>query len=229
MEGSLRQKLFDRIQSVDFQNDLYYNEAVEKSQIVFHHSSGWDNARGMFNYWAKNKSRVATCIGIEDGGTIYQAFKSSKWGYHLGVTANHLRSYNASSSSKLLNMKSIGVEICSFGPLVLGDGKKFHPKDYPSITVPDGKVHKYEVPFRGYFYYERYTPEEIESCRLLALYWREEYGIPLTYHPEMWEVNSKALSGVPGVWTHCSYRPEDEKWDCHPQPDFVQMLKELPD
>lgn len=227
MERSERQKLFDRIHKVDFQEGQYWNESVEKNQIVWHHSHGWDNARGMFRMWQNDKQRVATCIGVEDDGKVLQAFHSSKYGYHLGVTQSLINNYGGNSTPKLLNMRSIGVEICSFGPIIYGDDGKYHPLGYPSISLPKEEIYEYTTPFRGYCFYERYTPDEIETARLLALYWNEKYGIPLDYHPDMWDVSSKALSGEPGNWTHVSFRPEPEKFDCHPQADFVQMLKEL--
>jgi hypothetical protein len=43
------------------------------------------------------------------------------------------------------------------------------------------------------------------------------------YNEEMWDVNKDAMSGVPGVWTHVSYRYD--KSDCYPSADLIQALR----
>jgi hypothetical protein len=61
--------------------------------------------------------------------------------------------------------------------------------------------------------------------RKLLIFWNERYGIPLDYNQDMWALSSKALSGQDGVWTHVSFR--EDKSDCHPQPELIEMLKSL--
>ena len=61
----------------------------------------------------------------------------------------------------------------------------------------------------------------------LILFWHDRYGIPVDYHEDMWDVSQDALDGTPGVWTHVSYRPYPEKFDCHPQPELISMLRTL--
>ncbi len=43
----------------------------------------------------------------------------------------------------------------------------------------------------------------------------------------MFETNKQALNGYHGVFTHVSYR--EDKSDCHPQPELIQMLKSIKD
>ena len=38
-------------------------------------------------------------------------------------------------------------------------------------------------------------------------------------------ISKNAMNGVPGVWTHTSYR--NDKSDCHPQKELIEMLKRL--
>jgi len=84
---------------------------------------------------------------------------------------------------------------------------------------------EYPNGYKGYFAFEKYTDEQIESLRKLLLYWGDIYNIPLDYNDDMWSINVKALSGQSGIWTHVSYRVD--KSDCHPQPELIQMLKSL--
>lgn len=213
----IRQSVLDRLFQTDFQQHNYFDEKVSKNQIVLHHTAGRDDARGMYQYWSTQNIKIATCVGIQDNGNIYQGFHSSKWGYHLGV------------SGSSLDKHSIGIEICNWGGLKKGNDGKFYawPDDYSSVTVPPEKVIEYPEGFRGFYYYERYTKEEIDSLRLLLLLWAEDYNIPLTYHDNMWQMNDNALNGEDGVWSHVSYRPETEKQDCHPQSELIEMLKNL--
>ena len=36
----------------------------------------------------------------------------------------------------------------------------------------------------------------------------EKYSIPNTYQPDMWKLNTQALNGSPGIWTHVSFRAD---------------------
>lgn len=206
----IMKELFDSIKQVEFPADQYRRETHQKTQIVIHHTAGWDNARGVFEWWKSNPQRIATCCAINDYGLIYQGFGSEFWGYHLGA------------GNPELDMHSIGVEICNWGWLEKVNGKFY---SYTKAEVPAEKVVSYVAPFRGHHHWERYTDKEIESLKMLLQYWRYKYDIPLTYRDEMWDVSPKALAGEPGVWTHVSYRKD--KFDCHPQPELIAMFKSL--
>ena len=201
------------IKTLDFPENQYYRAEHPKKQVVLHHSAGWDNSRNMFAGWAKDPARIATCIGICDDGTITQGFSSKFWGHHIG--AKH-------PNNTSLNMQSIGIEICAWGPLKKVNGKYY---SWAGAEVPEEKVQVYAKPFKGSLYYEKYTEAEIESVRQLLVHWNKQFGIPLDYHADMWEVSERALSGKPGIWTHVSYRAD--KSDCHPQPELIEMLKSL--
>jgi hypothetical protein len=214
----IKQCVLDRLYQTDFQQDNYFKEQSSKNQIVLHHTAGRDNARGMYNYWGDSNTKIATCVGIQDDGNVYQGFHSSYWGYHLGVSGN------------TLDKRSVAIEICNWGGLKKKNGKYYAwPDDYSSVTVPEEKVIEYPQGFRGFKYYERYTIEEIKSLRLLILLWAEDYNICLNYNSDMWQKNDRALTGENGIWTHVSYRDAQEKQDCHPQPELITMLKKLKD
>ena len=132
----------------------------------------------------------------------------------------------------------IGTEIDSWGPLKLingefvtyvndwGKGDKRDKKgNRLKVTVPEKDVVHYANKFRGYQYYERYTPFQLDSVAMLCQYYKEYHGIPINYSDSIWDVNANALKGVPGTYTHASYRPD--KSDCHPQPELIAMLKSL--
>lgn len=235
------------IAAVDFPETKYFPLEYPKKQIVLHHTvSNSNSVRGDIEHWLTLSDRIATCIIIDDKGIANQCFSSKYWAHHLGVKATYLQQKGFkdwTTRNVELNRGSIAIEIDNWGGLILGDGtaKQFGMKEdkvTPNIitTVP-GKyyaaygnvvtceVQTYATPFRGYNYYEKYNDKQIQTVGELLLLWHIKYGIPLDYHPEMWEINKKALSGEPGVWTHVNYR--SDKSDCHPDPNLIEMLKTL--
>ena len=218
-----------------FPGNQFVEEETLKDIFVIHHSAGWDDARQMFDNWAHDtQGRVCTSYGITDDGTIYQGFDSNYWGYALYVNSpgNDVNNiYRTSKHDNHLNSRAIQVELCNWGALIEKNNKLYAWPAYKSnnwiskYEVPKSKAILYEDGFKGFNWYERYTDKEIESLRNLILFHHEKNGILLEYNSDMWNVSENALKGYPGIWTHVSYRTD--KSDSHPQPELIQMLKEL--
>ena len=223
------------INFIDYPKDQYFSnedDVYEKTQVIIHHTESGSGVRGDIQTWLLTSKRIATCIIIDRDGTVNQLFSSKYWGAHVG----------AGKSS--LDKHSIGVELDNWGGLILGDGtvkqigknsdgtekyiKTISGKYYATygniVNVP---VTEYALGFRGYKFYESYTEAQIRSVGELLLFWNKRYNIPLEYNEDMWDVSQKALSGTLGVWTHVSFRPEPEKFDCHPQIELINMLKTI--
>ena len=223
-EPKLPKLRYEEIIQVDFPENRYFKEQTDKRQIVLHHTVSGRGVAGDINWWKQNPQRIATAVIIEWNGDIYQLFSSRYWAHHLGVRA---------ANNRALNEASIGIEIDAWGGLI-----KYNRKWYPArwdenkrkhvadtriapikdvVTYPDG--------YRGFYGYEKYTDEQIESVRKLLVYWGKHYNIPLKYNDDMWEISQKALRGDAGVWSHTSFR--QDKSDVHPQKELVDMLKSL--
>ena len=221
------------INFIDYPKDQYFSnedDVYEKTQVIIHHTESGSGVRGDIQTWLSTSKRIATCIIIDRDGTVNQLFSSKYWGAHVG----------AGKSS--LDKHSIGVELDSWGGLILGDGRvkqigknsdgtekyiktisgKYYATYGNIVNVP---VTEYGFKFRGYKFYESYTEAQIKSIGELLLLWNKRYGIPLTYRENFYELSQEALSGIPGVWSHTSYRPYPEKFDIHPQPELLLMLK----
>jgi hypothetical protein len=122
-----------------------------------------------------------------------------------------------------LDKHAIAIEICNWGPIEKINGKFYN---YVDREIPADQVTELETPYKGHKYYHRYTDAQIESTRQLLLYWRDTYGIDLTYREEdMWTISTQALKGEQGVYTHNSYRKD--KSDIYPCPRMIAMLKSL--
>jgi N-acetyl-anhydromuramyl-L-alanine amidase AmpD len=210
--------------SVNFPEDQYYKQQTLKKQIVLHHTVSGQGTDGDISWWRSTADRVGTAVIIGWDGRIYQCFSSIYWAHHLGTHA---------ANNQVLNMSSIGVEIDAWGALIKVNGKWYPAswdvnlkKNIPNVTVkPIQNVQEYPQGFKGFYGFEKYTEQQICSLKKLLVYFRDKYGIPLRYNETMWNLSDDALGGEQGVWTHVSYR--EDKSDCHPQPELIQMLKSL--
>jgi len=210
------------IRQIEFPATQYIGEETKKKQIYLHHTAGNPSGEGVFNWWASNPERVATCVAISgpgsNDGEIVQGFSSKFWGYHLGIKPGVFAKQGL--SWKNLDKNSIGIEICNWGQLSERNGKFYN---YVGGEVKD--VIKLDKSYKGWLYFHNYSDAQIESVRQLLLLWRDKYGIPLTYNEDIWEVSKRALKGEPGVFTHNSVRVD--KVDIYPHPKMIQMLKSL--
>ena len=67
--------------------------------------------------------------------------------------------------------------------------------------------------------------KQLETLKNLIIYLCEKYNISKDYKEDMWDISTSALSGSPGIYTHVSFRKD--KSDCHPQIEFIKLLKDL--
>lgn len=213
--------ILKKIVKVDFPADQYVAEEKPKTQIVIHHTVSGPGAENDIAYWRSTTDRIGTCVIIDNKGVPFQCFSSKYYAYHLGLKESHFKAQGLPYLR--LDPTTIGVEIDAYGGLTKKDGKWL---TVYGNEIPVARVQEYTTPFMGFCAYERYTVEQIETLRQLLLYWADRYGIPLDYHEDMWDVSKDALSGVPGIYTHVSYRGSS-KSDCHPQPELITMLKGL--
>ena len=97
--------------------------------------------------------------------------------------------------------------------------------NYLNQEIPIEDVYVYDSPFRGSFYYQKYTDKQFESLEKLINYLVVTYNIPKDYKKDMWDISRSALSGRPGIYTHASFRKD--KSDCHPQDELIEILNTL--
>jgi hypothetical protein len=219
-----------KIKHVALKEGQYFREEVKKVQIVLHHTAGNSSAPATIQNWnTDDRGKIATCIVVSGKGTstgtydgeICQCYSSKYWAYHLGLKSDIFRSKGVPYKS--IDPLAIGIEICNWGPLTL-KGHKFY--NYVDREVPSDQVCALDKPYKGHLYYHAYTDAQIESVRQLLVYWGKVHGIPLKYNEtDMWDISKNALSAVPGIYTHNSYRKD--KSDISPQPKMIAMLKTL--
>ncbi|PKQ69921.1 MULTISPECIES: N-acetylmuramoyl-L-alanine amidase [Raineya] len=210
--NALYQKLLNIVELQNFAGH-YYKQTYPKNQIVWHHSAGWDNARGMYDWWRQDGvMHVATAVGIVDDGTLFRGYDESFWAHHIGM--KHL-------NNLARNQQSVAVEICNWGSLTEKNKKLY---SWANVEIPKKKA--IALNYKGYKYYEIYTDSEIKTLKYWTLLNAMRFGIPLAYREsDMWELSQNAINGVAGIYTHNSYI--SWKTDVSPQLKLIKMAKEL--
>jgi N-acetyl-anhydromuramyl-L-alanine amidase AmpD len=208
--------------------NLYTQKEYKKKQIVLHHTVSGEGYSGDIATMFKRGYVVA--FMIERNGNIHQLFDEKYSGNHLGIPAETFSSRGIPYQK--LDLGSIGIELDSWGQ-VLPVGDKFYPVKWengkfvprkdcaPLANYPESYCTKY----RGFEYYERYTPQQLASLEKLLNFLMAKHEIHNTYLSDMWDVCNRALKGYEGVFSHTSYRKD--KFDVHPQPELVNLLKSL--
>lgn len=208
----------------NFPLNQYYQEIYNKKIIVLHHTVSGEGYDGDINWWINTPEKVGTPYIIDRKGNIVEVFNPKYWIHHLGIKQETLKKYGSNVTNNKLNQISIGIELDSWGALTFKNGKYYA---FSGKEIPLEKVQIYDKPFRGSKYYEKYTNEQLNSLKELLLKLKTEFEIKLYYFENMFETNKQALNGYHGVFTHVSYR--EDKSDCHPQPELIQMLKSIKD
>jgi len=208
---------------------------IEPLGFFIHHTAGWDNPYNTIGNWNRDKrGRVATqyCIGgtnvkgkdAKYDGVVVECFPNNYLGWHLGKVGKFA-----------ISKFSGGVELNNFGYLKK-KGDKYYT--YVNTEVKPQYVCDLGYKFRGHQYWHAYSDKQIESLRLLILHLKDIYpkmdlvnGLPKLLkegvHPkDAFEFNEDAYYARQfGLWSHTSVRKD--KFDCFPQPELVEMLKQL--
>jgi hypothetical protein len=199
-----------------------FSKKYKKTQTVGHHTVSGKGVMGDLAHWLKAKFNMGTPVIFPREGPINQLFSTSRWAYHLGVQSWVYKKLGIPYNRR--DMESIGYEIDSYGGLKWNKSKERWENVYGGHVATEDVI-EYPKGFRGYYAFERYTPNQVELVRQFLVYCNEVYGIPMDYKPEMWEVSAAALSGEAGNWSHTSFRYD--KSDMHPQPELIEMFKGL--
>jgi len=197
------------VKTIPLAENQYYKKALPKKHIFLHHTAG-GSAASSIAHWAANPEHIATPYVIDRDGTIYECFDPQYWAYSLGVKGN-----------STIERETIAIEICSYGQLIPNTKGDFVA--YTGKIIPKEKV--VAVDWRGYKYWEAYTPEQIEALSKLLPYLIKKFNIPLQPNRErFWEYHVPAML-PPGIWSHTTVRKD--KFDIFPQKELVELIKSL--
>ncbi len=223
----------------------FYQQRFLKKQIVWHHTAGSYSIANTLNGWEtdfsvnkqgqKEPREVATAFLVAgnvpakkpaweytENGLVVEAFPAEFWAHHLGTYL---------PNNKMLNMQSIGIEVCNYGILVK-KGDNFSPPISPNTIIPHERVEELPFSFRGSRYYEKYSAESLKALHELTLELCKEFGIPLQFNGKTkgitakdFELSPLAQKGTPGIFTHTNYLLS--KSDLSPQKELIYLLNNL--
>lgn len=210
--------------------DQYVDEITQKEYIFLHHTAGSHHPYRTINIWSNDdRGRVGTefVVGGESllgdphyDGLILQAFPDDRWAYHLGVSFSYLEK------------KSVGIEICNYGPLTEKNGTFY---TYVNQIVSEDQIIELDKEFRGYKYFHNYTDKQLESVEKLLKYLSKRYDIDLKKGlkenidifetPDVaFEYFIKAAQGkTKGLLSHTNVRKD--KFDVYPHPKLIEIIK----
>lgn len=209
----------DIIKTTQLDASQYVKQKTDKDKIFIHFTAGRKSASRTISSWASDEPKIATAyvIGADDG-KAYEAFHPDYWGWHLGVKG----------TNGALDRKSIGIEICSFGPLKkVGDKYYAWPKNW-TTEVPSEEVCELETSFRGYKYFQAYTDEQLATLEKLLEYLIENYNIPVqnSFGLDWFDYKQELITKrTPGIWTHVNCRKD--KSDSYPDKRLLEVLNRL--
>lgn len=163
-------------------SDEYFPNKTEKDTIILHHTAGSHRPDWVINAWDKDRSkggkpsRVGTHYVIgglstrdnnsDWDGKILEALPLDGWIHHIG---------SKNSNNVELNQKSIGIEICNYGPLTKSKDGTYYT--YVNSVVPEDQVTDLGKNFRGFRYYHSYTDKQLSSLRDLIYDLSSKFGI----------------------------------------------------
>jgi hypothetical protein len=207
-------------------DDEYVKRETQKTTIWLHHSGGGSRPDWTINGWETNNGlKVGThfVIGRKSStgdiqvwdGKVLKAIDDRYWVSHLGIE----------TKSDQLNSRSIGIELCNYGPLTLGKDGNFY--NYVNKPINKEDVVELETEFRGYKYWEKYTDSQLESLYKLIIHLKKRWIIQIEsgiYNEDWFNYDEKWFS-MGGLRNHSQVR--QDKFDLFPQKELIDMLNRL--
>jgi N-acetylmuramoyl-L-alanine amidase len=223
------------IRKVRPKHDSYYYKTETKKDMIVMHSTVGTLRADMASLTGKD-NRVSVSYVIARSGEIYEVFDPKYWSYHLGR--------GAVGGNKVNSMRSIGIELSNYGPLVKKGDSLETIYSRMKYTDSNGKaktskkdvycdlseVNEYTVVeggFRGYEYFASFTDEQYAALSDLLDYLCKEHDIPKTFVDEdkRFDTFSSSTEGksFKGICTHVNYR-KSGKWDLGPDFNWDKLL-----
>lgn len=193
----------------------YFKTVSEKSGICVHHTVG-GTARSTFNWWNQDSHMVGTAFIIDRDGAVYNVFDPECWAWQFGLPWDY-------EEKIAFEKRFIGIELASEGGLLEEDGKFYcFDRISPRTEKPEDEVFDAGSDYRGYRYFDRYEPEQVDSLVELINHLCDEYDIPRRVQAEPTRYYGKQLKNFEGIIGHTMVRRD--KSDPAPDPELWERL-----
>lgn len=195
----------------------YFKTSNKKSGICVHHTVG-GTARSTFDWWNRDQSMVGTAFIIDRDGSVYNVFEPESWAWQFGLRWPDEERIG-------FEKRFIGIELASEGGLLEKNGKYYCFDRISSRTEkPAEEVFDAGSDYRGYRYFDRYEPEQIDSLVELINYLCDEFDIPRNVRADSTKYYGRELADFEGIIGHTMVRKD--KSDPAPDPELWQRLKD---
>jgi N-acetyl-anhydromuramyl-L-alanine amidase AmpD len=162
-------RLYDYVLS----DDSYNKEETRKETIYLHNTNSGPRPDLVIKNFNKNLKeanhfvigRKSFDIEVDCDGKILKAFDDRYWAYCFN------------DKDFELNSKSISIQICNSGPLVIGEDGNYYNSSHQLISKDE--VIELDSEFEGSKFWEKYTEAQIESLRKLITYLMRRWSIQL--------------------------------------------------
>lgn len=195
----------------------FFNVSTEKSGICIHHTVG-GTAESTFNWWNNDGSMVGTAYIIGRDGTLFEVFDPECWAWQFGLPW-------APEEKIAFEKRFIGIELASEGALLEENGKYYcFDRISPRTEKPANEVFDAGSVYRGYQFFDRYEPEQVETLIELINDLCDRFDIPRKMMPDPFKYYGKQAEKFEGIIGHVTVR--EDKTDPAPMPDFWQKIKD---
>lgn len=195
----------------------FFNVRTAKSGICIHHTVG-GTAKSTFNWWKNDGAMVGTAYIIGRDGTLYEVFDPEFWAWQFGLPWPYERKV-------AFEKRFIGIELASEGALLEENGKYYCFDRISSRTEkPGNEVFNAGMVYRGYQYFDRYEPAQVETLIELINDLCDRFDIPRKMMPDPMKYYGEEVENFEGVIGHVMVRKD--KTDPAPMPDFWETIKE---
>ena len=202
----------------------YFAHPQTKSGIAIHHTVG-GSARSTLEAWRVDRSTagrprlVGTAYIIDHDGTVLEVFDPTGWAYQFGLRWPH-------AARLRFEQRFIGIELASEGALIEHEGELYcFDRVSPRTWKSEWEAFDYGREYRGYRWFDRYAPEQLEALAGLVDELCTRFAIPRQYPAPAFDYYGDALAGFEGVIGHAMVRPD--KSDPAPNQHLWWMLGEF--
>ncbi len=206
--------------------DQFFPSREVKSGIAIHHTVG-GSALSTIEWWKRTPQIVGTAYIIERDGTVYELFDPAAWAWQFGLRWPQRQKID-------FEKRFIGIEIASEGGLTEYEGELYcFDRISPRTRKRREEAFDYGRDYRGYRYFDKYEPAQIDSLVQLIDELCNRFEIARAVPENYFDYYGEKLKKFRGIIGHAMVRmdksdpaPDEAMWqrivtDCGVQPVVI--------